>query len=493
MSSSNRVRVLAVREATPGVTPDTPRMRTMRITSDSLSFTPEYVDPDEIRADRMLNDPIKVMQASQGGINFELSYPDDESPLSEMYRSAFFNSWQNTPTRFNDGTPDSVITNMAETTDVMTCTTGAAFVAGHLVRFTGFGDPANNGVYRCTTGSATTPAFLGAGFEDEPTPPGTARAKVVGFQGEAGDIEATATGLSSTSLNFTTLGLAVGQWIKIGGTDSASTFAFLVAAGTVARRAAWARVVAIADNALTLDNLPSGWTADDGDGKTIRVFFGDQIRNGVTPTSLSIEKGFMGQQTPTYIVNTGMQVNTMEHRFATREKITGSAAFMGMGGGQSTTPLDASPDPQTLGQVMAGNANVGRLAEDGATLAAPNWARSSTFSISNNLRTIEAVDSDAPVGVVDGEFNVSGQIETYFGSNTLLAKLYAGTPTSLNIRVSKNNQALIFQAPRVTLRDGVPAAGGKNQDVTLSGQWAGAQDPVTGVSCLLDRIEFYEG
>jgi hypothetical protein len=32
--------------------------------------------------------------------------------------------------------------------------------------------------------------------------------------------------------------------------------------------------------ALTLDNKPAGWGTDSGAGKTIKVWFGDQIRNG---------------------------------------------------------------------------------------------------------------------------------------------------------------------------------------------------------------------
>src|ERR1044071_5455307 len=126
MATSNRVQILAVRESTAGTTPTTPRMRTVRLTGESLSFTPNYVDPDELRSDRMMGDPIKVMQASEGGINFELTYPDDNSPLSDFLRSAFFNTWVNTPTFDNDGTADSVITDAGTTTDTYVVISGGA-------------------------------------------------------------------------------------------------------------------------------------------------------------------------------------------------------------------------------------------------------------------------------------------------------------------------------------------------------------------------------
>jgi hypothetical protein len=460
-------------------------MRTMRITGESLNFTPEYVDSEELRSDRMLGDPIKVMQASSGGVNFELSYPDDESPLSEVFRSAFYNTWTNTPQRYNDGTADSVITNLANSTDVATVATGDAFVAGQLVRFTGFTAAGNNGIFKCTTGSATVPAFLGAGFTLEAAPPATAKMKVVGFQGASGDITASSTGLSSTSLNFTTLGLSVGQWIKIGGTASGDKFA-------TAALNDWMRITAITATALTLDNRPSGWTTDAGTSKTIKVWFGDQIKNGTTQTGLSIEKGFMGQTSPTYIVNTGMVVDALEMTMTSKQKITGSATFTGMGGSESTTSLDASPDAATTGLIMASNANVGRLAENGSTLTSPNWARELTFSIANNLRTIESIDQASPVDVREGECTVTGKISTYFGSDTLLAKLYAGTATAINARVAKSSQAMIWQFPRVTMRSGNPAAGGKNQDVMLDMDWQSSLDSTTNAHVILDRLEYYE-
>lgn len=486
MTSSNRLQVALVRETTPGVTPTTPRMRKVRITSESLTYTPEYVDSDEIRDDRMAGDPILVMKSSAGTVNFELSYPDDESPLSEIYRSAFMNQWQNTPQRFNDGTPDSQITGVTASTGVITVLTGAAFAVGHLIRNTGFGVAQNNGVFRVATGSATVPA-VGAGLlVDEAVPPGTARTKVVGFAGVAGDLTASASGLASTALNFTTLGLAVGQWVKIGGTAVADRFA-------TAANNGWARITAIAANALTLDNLPAGWTTDAGAGKTLKVWFGDQIKNGVTPSSLTIEKGFLGQQTPTYITSRGMQVGQLQHSITNRQKITGVATFTGMGGGQSTVSLDAAPDPVTTGQVMAAHANVGRVAEAGAALAGPNWLRSLEFTINNNLRTAEDVGTDSPAEVREGECTVTGRDETYFGDSTLLAKFYAGTPTSRNTRVQKNGQALIWQFPRVTYRsDGNPAAGGKNQDVMLPLGWQASKDDLTNAHVLLDRIEYCE-
>jgi hypothetical protein len=488
MTQSNRTQIALVREVTPGTTPGTPRMRIMRVTGESLSFNPTYVDSDELRSDRMLGDPILTMKDANGGLNFELSYPEDGSPLSEIYRSAFMNPWTNTPTFDNDGTADSVVTDAGTVADTYAVASGgASVVVGHLVRATGFTEAANNQIFRAASSTATTIVGASLGLTAEVAPPAAAKVKVVGFQGAAADITAAANGLASTLLDFTTLGLAIGQWIKIGGTATGDKFATAACNG-------FARISgAPTATLLPLDNLPTGWTTDTGTGKTIKVWFGDRIKNGTTETAMTIERGFLGQSVPTYIVTAGMHVNTLQHTITSKQKITGVATFMGMGGSQSTTPLDASPDAATSNSVMAANANVGRVAENGSTLTSPNWARSLDFQINNNLRQIEAVDSQSPVGVREGECTVTGKIETYFGDNALLTKFYNGTATAINSRVTKNSQALIYQIPRAVIRtDANPQATAKNTDVMLNASWQASIDTDTNAHVMCDRIPYYE-
>jgi hypothetical protein len=476
-----------IREVTPGTTPTTPRLRAMRITGESLAFNPQYVESEELRVDRMQNDPMLNMQSSGGGINFELSYPDDNSPLSELLRSAMFNSWVNTPTFFNDGTADSVVTDAGTVASTYAVVSGgAAVVAGHVVRASGFTNPLNNQIFKVASSTATTIVGTALTMTAEAVPPGTAKVKVVGFQGAAADITATATGLGATALNFTTLGLAVGQWVKIGGTAAGEKFATAILND-------WARITAITATALTLDNLPVGWGVDTGTGKTIKVWFGDQIKNGVTPSTLTIERGFMGQAVPTYIRNTGMNVDNFTLNIASKAKISGSASFMGMGGSESQATVASTLTAVTTGAVMAANASVGRLGVNGSQLIAPNWAKSITFVIGNNLREIDAVDSLSPVAIREGECDVTGKLETYFGNDTELAAFYAGTTRPINCRVAKNSQAILVQVPRVTYKGGGnPSASAKNTDVMAPFDYAASIDPVTSAHVLLDRVEYFE-
>ena len=475
-----------VREVTPGVTPTTPRMRTARLTGESLSFSPTYIDSDELRPDRMLNDPIKVMQASAGGLNFELSYPHDNTPMSDMLRSAFYNTWVNTPYLFNDGVASSIITDAGTAASTYAVSAGGtAFVVGALVKAAGFTNTANNQIFRVASSTAMT--IVGAsGLVAETAPNAMARLKVVGFQGVAGDITTTSTGLASTTLDFTTFPVIPGQWVKVGGIATSDRFA-------AAQNNDWVRVIAITAHSITFDNRPSTWAVDAGTGKTLKVWVSDYLRNGLTPTSLTIEKGFLDQVAPVYITNTGMQVDKTTISVTSKNKITGSFAFIGMGGGQSTTTLSSTPDAASATQVMAANANVGRLDENGSQLVSPNWGKALTINIANNLRAVEAIDSTSPVGINPGLFQATGTLESYFGDNTLLAKFYNGTLTAINARVAKNGQALIFQFPRITLTAGNPAATGKNIDITTTFSWQTSIDTtLTQVAAQLERFDYFE-
>lgn len=482
---SNRVRASLIRETTLGTLPGTPRMRTMRITGESLVEQPQFFTPAEIRADRMSADPTKVNETIGGGVNFELSYPADGTFLSEFYQSAAFNLWSNSPQRDNDGTAASVITSVTTGTNVIAVTSGTSFAIGHLIRTTGFGQAANNGINRVTTGGATSITCSGASFATEASPAAAARIKVVGFSGVSGDITATATGLGATTLNFTTLGLAVGQWIKIGGTAAGDKFA-------TAALNDWARITAIAATALTLDNLPSGWTTDTGTGKTIKVWFGDTIKNGTTFVSTDIEKSFLDLTTPVHIVYKGMVVDRLSHRFETDAAVTGDVSLVGMSAVAGTSANGASYDAAPTTLVMTGNNNVGRIAEAGSVLASPNWARSLGIDITNNVRRINALGAVGAVTLGVGEVGVSGTINTYFGSNALLTKLMAGTVSSLNARVAVNSQAVVWTIPRATFTDGSPNAAGKNQDVMLSLSWVASYDSATNCEFQADRLEYFE-
>lgn len=491
MPSSNRTQVAVVREATVGTTPNTPRMRIKLITGESLTYAPTFDTSDELRADRMTGDKIMTGLSSGGTINANFYFPVPNSPEETDLASAFYNDFVSSPSFDNDGTADSVITDAGTTANTYTVASGGAAVkASHLVRATGFANSANNQVFKVASSTATTIVGTGLGLVAEAAPPGTARLKVVGFQGASGDITATATGLASTTLDFTTLGLAVGQQLKPGGTTTGTKFATAACNGL-------GRITGIAAHAITMDSLPTGWTTDAGTGKTISVWFGDQLKNGTTQIGQTIEKGFLGQSVPTYIVQRGMVVTNLAATLTAKAKVGLVYTYIGMSGGQSTTSLDASPDPappQATNPPFACSANVGRVSEGGSTLTGPNFVQELTIQIANNVTTQDSIDGVGPQGLTGHEATITGTAKTYFGDNTLLTKYYAGTPTSLSVALQKGVQMLVFSLPRIIYdSDGSPQATGKNVDVMASFGWTASKDEaLTNAMITLDRFEYVE-
>lgn len=492
MASSNRTQVVSVKETTVGTTPVTPRMRMRLVNSENITLVPTFVASNNMRSDRMQSDVIRTGKQSGGSLAYDFIYPYVDSPNDTDLCSAFYNTFNKTAERDNDGTADSVITNVATSGTVITCTTGTAFVAGQLVRCTGFGVSNNNGIFKCTTGSATVPAFSGSGITDEAAPAAAARMKVVGFQGASGDITASATGLASTSLDFTTLGLAVGQWIKIGGSATSDKFATSALNG-------WARITAIAATALTLDHRPTGWTTDSGTSKTIKVWIGDYLYNGTTQVGQSIEVGFLGQGTPNYRLTPGMVVSQASFALERDQPIIATYTYQGMGGSWSTSAQDASPDAALAiasYPPFVSGPHVARVTEGGSSLASPNFVRGLTINISNNSTQIMSIDAEAAQGIEGHSLEVTGTLNNYFGDNTLLTKYLAGTATSISAIAynSTSNQAVIWSIPRVIYAgDGSPNATGRNVDVMLPLSFTASKDEtVTNCQIWFQRFPYVE-
>lgn len=489
VTTSNRLQVTQVAEVTLGTTPNTPRMRTKLVTAGGLQYAPQFTDSAELRADRMTSDSIQVGLTSGGSLPWEFHYPVPNSPEDIDIQSAFYNTWTNTPNRDNDGTADSVITDAGTTPNTVAVTTGPAFVIGQLVRTTGFTNSGNNTISRVTTGGTTSFVASGTTFTAETAPPGTARAKVVGFAGTSGDIAAAAGGLTSTTLDFTTLGLVAGMWIKIGGTAAGDRFA-------TAALNSYARITAIAAHALTLDNLPTGWTTDAGTGKTIKVWYPDYIINGTTQSSSSIERGYLGQGTPTYILQPGMVVNQYSMSITAKQIITGTCTYVGMSGTQSTSSVDASPDappPVATYPQFAGSVNVGRVSENGSRLTTPNFCTAFDFTINNNIGVVESIDALGPQDMVGQECTVTGNATTIFGDNGILTRFFTGAATNLAIVVTKGVQAVVVAVPRAIYTGGGPNDPGKNQITTAQFAWKASKDEtVTNAQITMCRFEYVE-
>src|SRR5574337_33810 len=466
MTEANRVAVSIGREASWGVAQTS--LKRLRVTGAPLRFEIDSIESDELREDRQTTDLINVAARVTGSINFELSY----GALDPLFEEAMFSTWTARPNKVNV-TPDTSITGVtASTHTVAVDSGGSAFLAQMLVQATGFTNAANNGVFEVASSTTTTVVYAGTPtMVDETAPPAGARLRVVGFVGASGDIVAEVGGIASTVLDFTTMGLVAGQWIKIGGTATGTRFA-------VDGNNGWCRVVQVTAHAVSLDHKPSAWGLDAGTGKTIKIWIGDYLRNGATKMSSTVQFGFMDQDPVNYITFAGLTPSTLSLNFEPRRPLVGTVGFLGITANISTTATDADPDAAETGDVMNAVSDVGLIAEGGSEVVAPNYIQRLSININNRLREDSGVGKFGIVNVGVGRLQITGDFRTYFGSAGIYTKLVNSTATTIASVVRKNGQAYVFFLPKVKLRGGSPDIPGTDQPVIVAGELVALRDQI---------------
>ncbi len=463
IGDTSRVALRFVEETSWGVTPALP-MRALRAKSQSLDFDVRYIASEEFRSDRQVADVAQVDAGAAGSVGVEVSY----GAADALFEGGLF-------ARF--ASAGNVTGAAATSTSAYgVAAGGAAFAAGHLVRGRGFDIAGNNGLNRVSAATATAVTVTGTPLTVEAAAPAQA-IQAVGFEGAAGDIEAVADALESTALDFTTLGLVVGQWIAIGGAAAGQRFATAADNG-------WVRVTGIAASRLSLDHLPDGWAADDGSAKTIRVFFGDVLRNGVEEISYAIERDHadIGQ----VLLFRGQMVRMLRLTLATGRILEASFDLVGKDALRGAASFGTGdPLPAGTAAVMNAVGDVVLVREGGG---GAGIVRQMTVEMDNNLRELKAVGTLGNVAIGVGDASVGGTLEAYFQDGTLYDKYLAGTDTSLAFVVAENGQAYVVTLPRVKLSGGRIEAGSRNGDCVLRFDLMGLRDPATGASLQIDRL-----
>lgn len=488
MSDANRTQIGIIEEVTIGTTPATPAFETLRVTGANLSLSKTKVSSKEMRADRQVPDVITVQFDAAGDLPQEVSFKATDTLL----RGGMASDWVYAPVRDNNGTGASNITSVSATDIVILAHDNtSAFkygtpAAGHLVSASGFAGAGNNRVVRAGAGTSDTVIKAAAGTVDA-APAAAARVKVIGFEGAAGDITATSTGLGSTALDFTTLGLRAGMWVNVGGAAAGQQFATVGVSG-------WCRiaVAGIAATALTFDIKPATWGVDAGAAKTIRVFFGDVMVNGTTRRSYTIEQQF--QDLATFEYYRGMVPVQMEYTAQQQSIMECKTTFMGM---TATIPsgsrfAGAGDVAAPTNDVMNATSNVGTILINGA-LVAGNYVTQTSININNTGRRNTAVGSITSVDIKEGQFVATGKLSTYYGDATVLTLIRNSTAASYFLPMidPTGTKALLFDMPKIKLGDGSPTVPGINADRMLDTDIEAVVHPTLGYTLSAQRLEAF--
>ena len=469
MADANRTSLRYIQEVTNGVTPANPAFQAIGFTSSSMTLNVDTEADDTIVPDRQVLDvPVLGFEVS-GDVSARLRF----SALDDFFQASLGGTWANTPRLTYTATSATAIT---------VASGGAAFLAGHLIRLTG--SPLNNGAVRRVVSSTAT-AITTTSLTVESTVSGQVR--VVGIEGVAADIAALASPprLTTVALNFINLGFVAGQWIKIA--EGANGFATLA-------NNTWVRIASVTATTLTLDSTPTGWTADTGTGRTIRILTGDYVRNGIVRRSFSVEREVVrADEISTYRVFRGVEFD-LSFDLAARSNVQVAFEAMGLNAANysTTRTTGATTLAAVEGEIYNASSNIGQIRINNADFLTA--ITSLSIEMTNNMRGREAIANTGYASLGQGRFELTGTLEAYFGDASLVNAIQNNTPLSISAPMLANDKASGYHLdiPRVKFTEGGDEVSGVDSDIIPSLGFQGLKHPTLGYTFQLSRYSYLE-
>lgn len=360
----------------------------------------------------------------------------------------------------------------AVTTTGYTVGSGGDLDQNTLIYARGFQDLANNGL-KVVGASSTSTEIKTSGLVAESSPPDNAQVEVCGVQGASGDLKIDSSGhLTSTTLDFTTLGLVKGQKIYIGGTAAGTFF------DTVENKGL-ARIRDIAANKLTLDHRDQAFSADTGTGKTIQIFIGSFIRDQPTKDpkfireTYTIEASYSGlgdnADETWYEYAKGNYANVLTVSNPGQALSTMTLAFIGLDT-PNPTQTKATGDRKSPNKTGAFNTSsdftrirIQEVDETGLT----SYFDSLELSINNNVNARKILGTLGAAFVNIGTLEVTGTTDVIFTDPRVISAVRNNTTVTMDFGMKNDDGALHFSLPAMTL-GGADKSFPRNEAITMS-------------------------
>lgn len=372
---------------------------------------------------------------------------------------------------------EEVPTAATGTTDLFDVASTTGFLVGSLVRSTGWDDAGNNLAQEPVTAvvSDTTVEVLGATLITDGSPAAGVNLVVVGHVGQSADIDVDAAGtfpaLTSSTLDFTTLGLIVGEWIFIGGDSAASDF-------TNAANNGFKRIRTIAANRMEFDKSGLTMITETGTAILLEMFFGRVLKNElgslIKRRSYNLERtlGAPDDALPAeiqaeYII--GAVPSEFSMVIPAANKVTANLSFVA--GDSETidgpTSLKSGTRPALVeAEAFNTSSDFSRIRMaihvDGSEAPSPLFAfiDELTITINNNLTANKAVGTLGAFEVSAGTFQVGGSLTAYFQDTPAIDAVRANNDVTLDIAMVKGaagaKSGIVVDIPLIAIGDGRP-------------------------------------
>lgn len=263
--------------------------------------------------------------------------------------------------------------------------------------------------------------------------------------------------------------LVVGQWIKASSfSNAANNGYFKIVTKTTAK--------------IT---VVGGTLVTEAAGAPRTIYLGEQITNGTTLDSFTIEKHFT-DLTNIFQTFGGMVFNLWKLEVTKESILTTSFGLLGgsMDDPSATTGTGSNVAVGTT-PVFSATDNVLKFFEENVLTS----ITSCTIDLNNNLRTRQIVGTLGPISAGSGSCNISGTLQLYLANNGMIAKYLAMTTTSVAMIIRDSSlAAYVIELPAIKLTGGQTVAGGQNQDVIADFNFAAFRDATEGVMIRIVRF-----
>lgn len=412
------------------------------------------VAPNPINPSRQRRKGVTTDLNASGGINHNFTFAN----LTDLMQGLLFADIREKGYEEPTGVTGTVY-EVASTT---------GFLVGSLIKGQGFTNAGNNGLDVVTAVVADT-SVAAAQTVAEGSPPARSNIRVVGFEAATGDIDVNVSGslpaLTSTVLDFTTLGLVPGQWIFIGGDAASSGF-------TNAANNGFKRIRSISTNSLTIDKSDSAMVAETAAAVDLRLFFGDVLRNEtgalIKRRSYNVERtlGAPDDASPAQIqseVLVGAVPNEFTLNIPAADLLNADLSFVatdnvqrdGPTGPKQTGVLESFPAKEYNTSSDVTRIRLSSVSDtDEAPTALFAFVTEGSVSINNNVTPNKAVGVLGAFDVTAGTFTVSGSLTAYFADVAAVQAVRNNSDVTLDIGFARDNQGIVFDLPLIALGDG---------------------------------------
>lgn len=398
--------------------------------------------------------------SASGGLNSDITQTNIQSLLQGfMFSDARPKAEEDVTSISNSG-----VTNDYDVADE------TGFAVGSLIFASGFSDSANNGLKNVDGVSAGVVSVTQT-LVDDGSPASGSKIVEVGVAGVAGDIDVDASGslpaLTSTTLDFTTLTLIVGEWIYIGGDSASNAF-------TNATNNGFARIRSLAANRVEFDKTEGVMVTEASTTETIHLYFGRIIKNELG--SLIKRRTYQFERTlgapddalpaqiqSEYVI--GAVPSELSINIPSADKATIDMSFVGTDIEQrdGVTGVKSGTRPNLV-EADAFNTSSDfsriKLAKvidgDPAPTDLFAFAEEMTITLSNNLTPNKAIGVLGSFDVSAGTFEIGGSMTAYFADTEAASAIRNNDDLTLDVHMVKDNAGCTIDIPLISLGDGRP-------------------------------------